>query len=491
MDEPLIADDIGRSLFDNDKTYLYKLVNTKGTPVTMIIPSLRISVFEYFLTHTLDPDDPNLNELNPVNVALGYLLNILLKQNIVWNMADIDIDTLPEIDIVKNYINQKKILKDINLKVQFDDWYNRYLRELVHDGDIGVKINYAQNAILDVKNFYYSDFQSTETIITGNIIYTNGKYVTVKDCMEFFNGINVNMYLPYVKIKSGENDYFKVYTGTDITLNYDLITPARLDIAPNAMVCQLFIEDNFNSVNKNSYTTVNIFFEDDHSVISFTLEDYDDDLITRLSSALNIEIINITHPTIKGSFDIYDVNINETILANIILNNPVFNNYVSVVESALPLSLRKRFSMAFRTLGEPLESQEPIDVSKEIIEEELEEEPGEELGEEELGEDFTNYGVRTVKRHRIRNRYDLSLMYINISSGISDGKVHIVNTNEGKKEINFGDGQYVKLKVIKSQHHENIPQCMDILARLFGLYKIYEEDYKNLLSKFNTIGKKN
>lgn len=359
------------------------------------------------------------------------------------------------------------------------DQFNRYLEE---DNRRYVELVEHQQALNEQQPLLRTPLVVTRTtlqvkpkLVTSD---SNGNRVTApiepNYGLEIFDGSRISDYIPYLQFNQPieeqstdipKNKKSKKHTdGRQLTKVYrgktqetapkidNIVLPLVVTQGNNMMSMSVWMgSGDVKAATKISYTHSRYMLDTNQMFIQVpsTTGGASDLIISRIESALPLELGPTEEVRISGEFTIYELAFNRAILLDLILNNPLFSAYLYVDEVAKPSADKNRDHIHYKSIlskatnYEPGALRERSSVSVKLV-------PG------------------TVGAGTVRIPTDNSEEVF----GISDT---VVNPDGSLSEVAIPEGTpYVTVKIIRAESKEVAEQFIEIFTRILSAYTQYQ-----------------
>lgn len=198
----------------------------------------------------------------------------------------------------------------------------------------------------------------------------NGRPVTQQDGLDIFNSSVVSQYVPFIRYndKYGKS-LSKVYTGTKIETrpNYSVtVIPSTETLAKNTIYMSLWLGDpnnegieDLHDAPRESFFTVVYHLDTNYLTVESPIgEETKKGLIRneklayqRTQSALpNLSFGTGKEVKVRGEFDIWGMDFDETSFLDMVLLEPLMNVYLYIEENIKPFALKKRLDVHYRSI---------------------------------------------------------------------------------------------------------------------------------------------
>lgn len=472
-------DEIIISPFDNDFSILYKWSRYLNIPSKLIYVSTYLKdgkdINKYSnvsqIIQNLVKDKKNLkdiinemskssNKINPDDIIIVYSL---VKMN-ATNTKEI-IDEINQYYYV-NFADDQKVANLEELQFMVNDWRNGIADDLESD-----LINLENLEIVHEELNKYPEVLSTEIIVDTVTLKASTYFKNTTTTPTHENGITmfdqsqVSNNVPYIRYKTSNNenseDLFKLYKGKikEEMPNYKIAMPVNTpNVKDNAFFFSIWNgKDDLKKATAESYIKGYYNLDSNTVNIKRSIEDIsNDDLVEKLEASLPITVYGINETKISGNFFLYDLEINDLLLFDMILNNDLMNSYLFFKENTTSHADKKQIKIYYKSY----------------------------TGEDE---------DETLSEGYIANPSSVSLSLVQKYS--HGGEIVSVNTSTGIKKYKLpANLPYVKAKITQGESKEIAIQFLKIFSRLMNFYKqevlSLEQEFLKYIPEFKTLDKK-
>lgn len=376
--------------FDNDVTLLYKWSQVYGIPVRLILIRSR--------TLADSPDMPGseafvfetvvdfINRMTNLDASASDIYKSIQETN--RHIQKIDVLMTFYSNIINQSINHKpafELMNEIYADISGEDYSLHYISDKeVSTTYSNWNISVADEFLLDTKRFEaITDIQEelTETsqlpqlqfspiTISSSVSSFNpeiyGRPVDAGDGMEIFNGAIVSKYVPYIRYNDGYGrPWIKVFTGNRVSdePNYAAtLIPNDKTLEKNHIYLRLWLGDDTTDLKNASYDsffTVHHYLDTNFITIESPIASdrrkkrlaSEDQAIVRTKAALPILNFGIGGESeVRGEFDIWNFEFDESSLLDMILNQAIMNVYLYFEETNKTMAEKKRFDIHYRSI---------------------------------------------------------------------------------------------------------------------------------------------
>lgn len=288
------------------------------------------------------------------------------------------------------------------------------------------------------------------TVSVSPTIGDTGNPVVPDDGIDIFNDSVPSTEIPYIQYNTDENPvdsvirnkYYKIYRGetSELTPNYNKIIPSPIKVNKKNMIYLTVWtdEDDVRKANKDSYSQSQYDLETNRLLITspITETQNEDVVIDRVASALpTINLGRRNEVKILGEFYIYDFEISDYSLYDMILNNDLLNTYLYVDEINKSYASKKRLGIRYKSLLGDVEE-----------------------GDTSTGEGYiTNFSSVNIKLKQFRAPETNSFLEM---------------TPTGPVKITLPAGTpYVQVRISRADSRDVANQFVEVFRRLMSIYK--------------------
>lgn len=382
--------------YDNDFTLLYKIAERYQVPIRLMIVRPRTSrdlnnvgtqksVFESLPVIVQRLSNEGETPVSIFDIITGFKKQINIDDIVMtyYDQLKRQNPTDPSNFNLYKIINQiyrsidDKLLVDRfenadDLQRNYDSWYDQIRRDFALDMRRLETINEIQLTLNEVnkqEKIPFGPVVVNSTIVSFSPTI-DGRSVTSEDGLDIFNKSVVSKYVPYIRFndKYGRPLY-KIYTGgkTENAPNYSItIIPSPESNSKNSIYMTLWLGDpnSDNSVElhdapRESFFTVVYHLDTNYLTVESPVgADPKKGLIRnektafeRTQAALpNLLFGEGKEIKVRGDFNIWGVDFNETSFLDMVLLEPLMNVYLYVEENIKPFALKKRLDVHYRSI---------------------------------------------------------------------------------------------------------------------------------------------
>lgn len=397
-----------RTPYDNSVTILYKWATYHDIEAVLVIPRPRNPQGRL----TTNPDDytyQTLLEFLTEMLKEGLGLDEILAAARQYNKFIDDFTVLmvyydylqsrPELNLVKNMNNAYRLFQRNKRTIGREDenaepdryenieaiqadrqlWANKLQRWRDTTEQKTETINLIQDVLTELEEepaLEFSEFAITSKIFLFHPLRSSqgastdiGVPLTVEDGLDLFNYSVPSMFAPFIRyIDEMGQVYTKVYTGTgvDDQPRYQNIVAEGREQARSVLLLTLWLSD-LNSpyseelkyAPKEEFFAVVYYLDQNHLTVEVPIEPEEkrgliedpEEAFARLAQALPFLQLGLREEIqVKGSFDIFNLELDETFFLDTVLIEPVMNNYLYMEESVRPFSLKRRIDLYYHPM---------------------------------------------------------------------------------------------------------------------------------------------
>lgn len=454
--------------FDNDLSILYKWARHFNIPSKLIIKSKEIKdekeidkydssiQFIYNLiqqSKTLDTIYNTLKEkLDIIDIVMGYTyvqtsVGILLSDilNTINNLyIKLGINKISDVEELKLVYNDWKISLQENIKIDLE---NLEKLEILHD-----ELN-------EYPEILYSPIKLDKvTIKTSPVLNTTKMSPSLSDFLDIFDNTKLSTDVPYIRynnkkdINNSRQELFKLYRGKidEDRPDYEIIVPST---SQNNKDYNFYFtvwtgKGELNKLTKESYIYANYNIQTNILTFKSPVEtDVNPDIIiNKINKSLDISIDNYIKTGISGEFYLFNLEINDIYLIDMILNTDLMSSYLFVKETITPYAEKTQIKIYFRTYAEPEQK-------------------------ESKGETY----IVTP-----------SSVNVSLTQQISQGgEIVMIEGKDGPTKYRLpANLPYVKGKITQAESMSAANHFLKIFSRLMSFYKEKENEVKNIYTTF-------
>lgn len=388
------GNNLGGTLYDNDVTLSYKYAGIYKVPIRLIVVTpdkinnkhLYEPLFIILQRLVRSGDSPvdfydTITTLNP-SIRVEDIASVyydLLRKGLIENT----IDNNPPDEIYKTINKLYQLLDENNIVDKFENnnnierVYNAWITDVVREWEKDMKhlevINDIQVQLADIDTRPKIPI-SPLSINSSFVLFTptiDDRKVVANDGLDIFNDAILSKYVPFIRYNNQYNEsIYKLYTGEKIENepNYsNIIIPNSEASDKNTIYIKLWLgdPDNNGSVQlsegiRESFFSIVYDLETNFITIESPIgENVNKNLVNneaiahqRIFDAFpSLSFGNMGKETkISGDFNIWGLEIDETVFLDMILLEPLFNVYLYIEEKFKPFALKKRLDIHYRSI---------------------------------------------------------------------------------------------------------------------------------------------
>lgn len=281
--------------------------------------------------------------------------------------------------LIKEYFNDLNSTYNIDnitlLNLHYGEWIDNYNKLNISDQKNSDNIIGIQDLLVQKEPLVSSEVNVTGITLQFKPLFNHDKIPSSDDGIELFDKANLSSFVPYVQLNNFKDDYisddtyYKVYTGNSLDkTNYSFVIPnqeiekEKDKVAkPSHLYLTLWtgINEDLTKSSKKLYETVSYDLKNNNLVIKIPITqpnivENQKIFVDRIASSLPV-IISSSEGGGKeiraiANFTIYDLEIVSTVLLQLILNEPLFNNYLYIEESIIAFADKERLDIHFKSI---------------------------------------------------------------------------------------------------------------------------------------------
>jgi hypothetical protein len=454
------------SPFDNDISILYKWARYFNIPSNLIIIDTQIvdgkEVKQYtngvYVINEMIQSGRSLkdiynevgSEIDIEDIGMIYALSAISR-----NLPLAQIITEIE-DLYKSLDSEISIQDEMELRLLVGDWRNRIARELAENLEDLEDLEAIHNELNKYPELLISPIKVDQVTLktSTELLSSPGKLPTSEDGLDIFDQSKVSYDVPYIKYNSSDQDsFFKLYKGKTgqpppnyrVLLSGDRST--KLDRfyvtvwngkgEPDKAAKESYMDGEYN-LSENTFTIKTpVDKNNDHT-----------NVISKIETALPITLTNITETKISGEFYLYDLEINDLYLADMIINTDLMNSYLFVKETGkTPYAEKKQLKIYYKSFTGFVEEEEKL----------------------------------TKEYYVNPSSVSVSLVQ-NYAQG---GEIITVQTDTGTTKYKLIPGMpYIKAKITQAESREVANQFTKIFSRLMQFYKAEKPNTEKIFKTY-------
>lgn len=277
-------------------------------------------------------------------------------------------DILEEVNQLYETKELEKI-QDLNeLNLVLADWGRNINKDLASDLENLENLDIIQTELAKYPEVLYSPIKVDQVTIK-TFPTLNGTIPTTDDGVIMFNLGKVSYNVPYIKYNGSSSkrlELLKLYRGrTDEEMpNYKMILPASSQTNKDDSLYftvwsgkKTLTKATKESYLKGSYSISKNLL----SIKTPTEEDTNQEtVIQKIEKALPIKINNYTETGISGEFFMFDLDINDIYLVDMVINTELMNSYLFVKETNTPYANKKQLKIYYKSFKGFVEEEEKV-----------------------------------------------------------------------------------------------------------------------------------
>lgn len=386
------ANNIETTPFDNEITLLYKWSAKLETPTRLIVvrqnelsdktDKSRNLIYEPFWERVSDLNgeetDPRdvftiITELNSAitidDIIMAYYY--LMVENAKNNSENLDSNASESLAMINGFYEnmdertKNKFTTWEQVNDTFTRWYNKNKEDFASEIKRRTTIINVQRQLSAITP---TILLSPLDITSNTIAYRPtimGRNVSIADGIDILNAAIVSENVPYIRYNDNfGRPFYRVYTGdrTETTPNYDVtILPKTATPDKNTIYLHLWTDradgaSELRSAAREAFSLVIYHLDSNYLTIESPADskknkDNNVRAATNIQNALPNLVIGAGKETkVKGEFNIWSMELEETSLLDMILLEPLMNVYLYVEENSEPFAFKKRLVVHYRSI---------------------------------------------------------------------------------------------------------------------------------------------
>lgn len=451
--------------FDNEISILYKWARYYRKPIRLIVIDTLIKgdkeVTNYSDAETvianLYKEGKSLSEifgqlqtkLAPEDVAIFYYLLSSRDKPIE--------EILGEINELYSSENIPLIKDKTELDLILADWKSGIMSEFKEDIEFLEEQESIHKELARYRGLLFSPIKVNKvTIKAAPVMKETGEPPEEEDGVILFDNSKPSYDIPYIKYngngKANRLELFKLYRGTtDETIpNYKLIIPPPSQTGKeNSLYFTAWSgKGTLEKVTRESYMNGEYNVTDNILTVKMTAEpEVKEKLIKDLEDSLSLSVDNLMETAISGEFYLYDLDVNDIYLVDMILNTVLMNTYLFVKETNTPFAEKKKLKIYYKSSTGSIED------------------------EEKTSEGYIS-NPASVSISLTQNR-------------ATGGEMVTVMMEDGPTKFQLPpDLPYVKVQITQAESLDVANRFVTIFSRLMNYYKQMEEETKRLFKYY-------
>jgi hypothetical protein len=456
------------TIFDNQITLLYKWSNYLQVPVRyLVLPKQNTGqglvqpVSLFALIKALIDENLNLSQINSV-INDNYRTTATTNDIVLayFGLKGRPKTTFTEIN---NFYNpddedQHRGFRDVQeLRLMYQAWYGRVQQQLERDKQTLDGILGLQQTLQELPPLHVSPLQ-IDNVVTS----VNPQMDNPIDGIDLFNRSVVSHYVPFIQYNddSGKR-FYKIYQGApgEMVPNYSVIVqPSTQTSRQNVIYMTVWTgEGDIARATKESFTRAVYSLETNRLVVGTPVSQGRNEqlVLNRLALALpQLRFGASSEVRIGGEFLIYDLEISDIILFDMILIQPLLNTYLYIEEIGKPAAEKRRPYIHYKSITADRELFDPDVVAV-------------------LGKDDSQSTLNSSVSVSLNQRYVTE-----------DSTIFTVQLQE-PTQVSLPVGTpYIHVNILRADNRSVANQFILILRRLLQFYKENQQDIKDVYYGF-------
>jgi len=360
--------------FDNEISILHKWARYFQIPIRLIIIKSKIkgdkeetiylnSVQEIqTLTQsgaTLDQIEKELSDyLETEDIVMIYFL---AKQQ--------DSSLLSEINLLYQQKGLEPVQDLTELSLMLSDWRNHVGKDLENDMLNLENLDIIHEELGKYSEVLYSPIKVDQVTIKAAPTLKSGVSPTTDDGLIIFNQSVPSYDVPFIRYNGSsgaKTELFKLYRGrTDEEMpNFKIIIPpSSQSNKDNSLYFTVWSgKGDVNNAIKESY--LKGFYNIPKNLLTIKTPNEEDinqaTIIKKMGQAFPLSIKDVTETGISGEFFMFDLDINDIYLVDMIINTELMNSYLFVKETNTPYAEKKQLKIYYKSFRGFVEEEEKV-----------------------------------------------------------------------------------------------------------------------------------
>nr|QBK91533.1 MAG: hypothetical protein LCPAC302_01530 [Pithovirus LCPAC302] len=359
---------------------------------------------------------------------------------------------LSEISSLYKVLGIQEIRDTDELDLTLQDWIKKVNNSFQNDTNYLQYIREIQSELSKYPELDHSEITVDQVTVQAFPTLKSGIQASPDDGLDIFDQTILSYNVPYVRYNgptgNTREELIKIYQGeTDETIpNYKFIIPSKSQTDKNdSFYFTVWSGKDLWKATKESY--LNGSYDLNSNMLSIKVSSGNEQkIINRIEKSLPIVIKNITETQISGEFFVFDLDINDFYLVDMIINDDLMNAYLFIKENNTPFAEKKQIKLYFRS--------------------------------------YTGFAEEEI----ITEGYIVNPSSVSVSltqNTAQGGEIVNIVTPDGlkKKSLPYGTS-FVRGKITQATSLETANQFVRIFSRLMSYYKYQKENIRKIFTGF-------
>jgi hypothetical protein len=366
--------------FDNEISILYKWARHYNVPMKLIIknPVDRIDkkgdtyINAITLVQDLVKKGYNIEQVYDTIKNKIQIEDIVMLYTLVLLSNKIDINEIfNEINLFYTRLNITNIQDDKELLLLLDDWRNNLKSGLQKDLEDLAYLEDVHAELATYDELMYSPIKvDTVTIKASGVFKETKTPPSLDDALTIFDESLPSSDVPYIryngKASTKRQELFKLYRGiTDDDIpNYDIIIPTTSQTnKENTFYMTVWNgKETKRKATRESYMKGSYNITDNVFSIKTPVDGTVDNTLTiqKIENSIPITLTDITETSISGEFFMYDLDINDIYLVDMIINTELMRSYLFVKETNSSYAEKTQVKVYYKSFTGVVEDEEKL-----------------------------------------------------------------------------------------------------------------------------------
>lgn len=347
--------------FENDESILLKEAQRLKIPMKFVKISKNSKGAKIYSDITKEIGDIIPSQISLLKLYENFKnieITDLVMLYAIYKKNDDQEKVLQEINELYELVNLNKIQNVRELyEFTIPNWERKFIEKFEEEGSRLEDILIIQEEMKKFPPLYYSQIKVFSTILYADMKFKN-TVPTINDGYEIFDLSKPDINLPYIKWNTNLTDpnnkeLYKIYTGETFeeSPDYSKIFPIKEKELANSFV--FTISKRKSDEKEDAFLKATYSLETNLLKMKIPREDIDDKekLLQKISNVFSLDPENVNEKSISGEFFIFDIDINELVLSDMVLNDEFMNNYLFMKEMTTPFALKSQTKLFFRSVG--------------------------------------------------------------------------------------------------------------------------------------------
>lgn len=353
------------------------------------------------------------------------------------------------------------------LQLSYQSWFNRVQQQLERDRQTLAGILDLQQTLNELPPLHVSPPEIDHVVVAVSPSFINGQVVQPTDGIDLFNQGLVSQNVPYLQYNDGVGGkFYKVYEGApgEPTPNFSVVIPTTTQTSrKNTIYMTVWSgEGDIAKATKESFMRAVYSLETNRLIVGAPLrgrQGRDETLVlSRLAMVFpNLRLGPSSEVRVGGEFLVYDLEVNDIILFDMLLIQPLLNTYLYIEEFGKPSAEKRRPYIHYKSIAADTDLFDPEVVAT--------------LGKTDTAQAATLNASVSVA---LNQRY-----------ATEDNNIFTAQLQQGPTQFMMPPGTpYVHVNILRADNRALVNQFMLIFRRLLQFYKQNEGEIRQVYQSF-------